>query len=219
MTTITPNNTPDRFRRASGFTLVEIMIGATISSFILAGVLTTFLFMGRSGANIQNYTDMESQARKALEYFAEDTRQASALTWVTKNQVRLTVNSTNYVTYTYADGATANSGTLTRQITLVSNGNVVGTMVLLTGIVNPTSRTSDSQTNCTPFFRGYNLNGVEFKAIQYASPSAADLTAASTGTKQLQISMEAMRTSRTVMSATNTVLSARFILRNKAVTA
>jgi hypothetical protein len=31
--------------------------------------------------------------------------------------------------------------------------------------------------------------------------------------------MEAMRTSRTVNSATNTVLSARFILRNKAVTA
>jgi len=195
------------------------MIGSTLGAFILAGVLSTFLFMGRSGANIQNYTDMETQARKALEYFAEDTRQASAITWVTKNQVKLTVNTIYYVYYTYADGATANTGTLTRLITLVSNGSTVSTTVLLTGIVNPTSRSSDTDTACTPFFRGYNLNGVEFKAIEYATPSAADLTAASTGTKQLQISMEAMRTSRTVNSATNTVLSARFILRNKAVTA
>lgn len=215
MTTTTPSLILDRRRRRAGFTLVEMMIGATISSFVLAGILSTFLFMGRSGANIQNYSDMETQARKALELFAQDTRQASAITWVSPNQLRLVVNGNNH-TYTYTNGASANTGTLTRTTVIAS---VTTNTVLLTGIINPVPRTSDTQTTCTPFFRAYNINGTEFKAIQYAVPTATELATASSGTKQLQISMEASRTSQTVASATNTVLSARFILRNKRVTA
>jgi Tfp pilus assembly protein PilW len=185
------------------------MIAASISSFILAGILSSFLFIGRSGANVQNYSDMESQARKALELFAEDTRQASAVTWVTNEQLVLTVNGNPY-TYTYANRS------LTRQ-TVISGTTT--TTTLLTGIIPPVARTATNGATCTPFFRGYNINGVEFTAIQYASPSAGDLAAASSATKQLQISMEASRTTRTVTAATNTVLSARFILRNKRVTA
>jgi len=49
--------------------------------------------------------------------------------------------------------------------------------------------------------------------------TAAERTAASSSTKQLQITLEATRTNTTVVAATNTVLSARFILRNKIVTA
>jgi len=185
------------------------MVAAAISSVILAGIFSSFLFIGRSGANIQNYSDMESQARKALELFAEDSRQASAVTWLTNNQIRLTVNG-NPHTYTYA------SGSLTR--TTVISGNTT-TTTLLTGIIAPVARTDTNGATCTPFFRGYNINGIEFTAIQYANPSAGDLAAASSATKQLQISMEASRKSQTVTSATNTVLSARFILRNKRVTA
>lgn len=218
MTTTTPSPTLNR-RPAAGFTLVELMIGSSLAAFILAGILSTFLFMGRSGANIQNYSDMESQARRALEIFAEDSRQANSITWVTGNQIRLFLGAvaTDYTDYTYANGASANKGTLTRRV--VVNNVTVSTTVLLSGIINPVARTSDAQTNCTPFFRGYNINGVELKAIQYTSPSATDLSSASSATKQLQISMEASRTSRTVAAATNTVLSARFILRNKRVTA
>ena len=51
------------------------------------------------------------------------------------------------------------------------------------------------------------------------APVAAELAAAGTNTKQLQISLQASRTNQTVVAATNTVLSARFILRNKIVTA
>jgi hypothetical protein len=47
----------------------------------------------------------------------------------------------------------------------------------------------------------------------------AERTVANGTTKQIQISLEASRTNRTVVAATNTVLSARFILRNKKVTA
>lgn len=48
--------------------------------------------------------------------------------------------------------------------------------------------------------------------------TAAKREAASGVTKQLQIYLKSGRTSSTVNTATNTVLSARYILRNKRVT-
>lgn len=191
MITITPLPGPETARRPSrrrGFTLVEVMIGATISGFVLVGVLTTYLFLGRSGANVQNYNDMEAEARRALEQFAQDTRQASAIAWNSAESVTLIVDSVA-VTYTHASGRFARiSGGVTRTI--------------LTGI--------------TAFsFKAYTITGAEIPGIG----TTTTLAAAGQTTKQLQISLQASRRSQTVTTATNTVLSARFILRNKRVTA
>ncbi len=194
MTTITPsparNPLPAR-RRLRGMTLVEVMISATIGSFVLTAVITTFLFMGRSGANVQHYSDMEGQARKALELFAEDVRQASAIAWTSNQNVLLTVNGAG-IRYSYA------SNTLTR--------------------TNTTSGVASSLMT--------GISSFEFLAYKISDPvnplpltTAAELTTAGKQTKQLQISLEARRQSTTVVAATNTVLSARFILRNKKVTA
>lgn len=191
-TTLSPvRNLPAGSRRNRAFTLVEVMVSATIASFILAAVITTFLFMGRSGANVQHYSDMEGQARKALEVFAQDVRQASAIAWTSNQNVLLTVNGTG-IRYSYA------SGVFTR--TNTSNGAAVN---LMTGV-----------------------STFEFIAYKISDPvnpiplaTATDLINAGKQTKQLQISLEARRQSTTVVAATNTVLSARFILRNKKVTA
>lgn len=180
---------------AGGFTLVELMIGSTLGSFILAAVLSTFLFMGRSGANVQNYNDMESQARNALELFAQDTRQASGIVWTDANTVVLTV-ATLRVTYQYNPTAQR----FARQEVVIATSVVNSTRVLITGI--------------TSFaFSAYNITGANVPIS-----TAAERTAANGTTKQLQISLEAARNSRTVVAATNTVLSARFVLRNKRVT-
>jgi len=40
--------------------------------FILTGVLSAFLMMGRSGYNAANYSMMEAEARRALESFSEE---------------------------------------------------------------------------------------------------------------------------------------------------
>lgn len=167
------------------------MIGATLGAFLLTAVLSTFLFMGRSGANMQNYSDMEAQARKALEIFAEDVRQASAITWNSATELDLTVNSTT-VRYLYDSAAS----TFYRRA-------ASGTTALITGISADTFE-----------FKAYNVAGTELPLT-----TSAELTAATSSTKQLQISLEASRTNTTVVAATNTVLSARFILRNKVVTA
>src|SRR5687768_8371619 len=120
ITTLSQKRLDAARRRSRGFTLVEMMVGATISTIILAGTLSTFLYIGRSGMNLRNYNDMEAQARKSLEIFAEDTRQASAVAWASPSSVKLIVDSKE-IFYTYA------SGQFTRTTT-------TSTTTLLTGI-------------------------------------------------------------------------------------
>jgi len=184
MTTIT--RLPARKRgRLRGLTLVEVMIAAALSGAILTAVLTTFLFLGRSGENIVNYAEMESQARRGLELFAEDTRQASDIAWNSATEVRLTVNFA-YVVYGYDAG--------NRVFYRTADG---------------TRRTIISGVDAFSF-QGYKITG--------GVVDLSDLAQAAQVTKQLQISLRASRTTATVATATNTVLSARFILRNKHVT-
>jgi prepilin-type N-terminal cleavage/methylation domain-containing protein len=185
MTTTTPSPVLDARRTArAGFTLVEVLIASGLAAFILTAVLTTFLFLGRSGVNVQNYNDMEAQSRRSLEQFAQDVRQASSITWTSSTDVTLVVDSAN-VRWSFA------SATFSR----TAGGS---TRAMITGIT-------------TFSFKAYSITGVEI--------SLSDLAAAGRQTKQLQISLEAARTNRTVARATNLVLSARYILRNKRVTA
>lgn len=168
------------------------MIGASIGSFVLLGIITTFLFLGRSGANIANYAEMESQAREGLEFFAQDTRQASELNWNSAQSVSLLVKG---VSVTYAFNPTAK--TFSRRI----GSSPAAT--LIEGISTFT-------------FSGYMITGGSVDLSDLSTSAKRDN--ASRVTKQIQIYLKSSRTSTTVTSATNTVLSARFILRNKRVT-
>ena len=174
--------------------MVELMVSATLGSFLLLAVLTAFLFLGRSGSNMQNYTEMEVQARRAIETFAEDVRMAKDATWNTSQSLTLTVvnsaGTTSTCTYTYSP----TEKTFTR---------VAGTSTqrLITGI-------------STFSFTAYKINTA---TIDLSDSST--LSSASSLTKQVQISLRTIRSTRTVTDATNSVISARFILRNKKVTA
>jgi len=190
ITTPSPTAKGSAARSRRGFTLTEVMIAAFIAAIVLTAVLTTALFIGRSAMNIRNYTDMESQARKMLEYFAEDTRQASSVTWNTSNSLTLVVNTSN-ITYAY------NPTTLTLTRTLTGSPNV-------------------TVTNINTFqFIAYTINGTQITDFS----TAAARTTAANGTKQVQISLAASRNRQTLTNTTSTVLSARYILRNKKVTA
>jgi len=190
MTSTTPSPT-DRRRR--GMTLVEVMVSVVLSSMILSGVLSTTLMIGRAGLAVRNYADMTAQARKGLEQFAQDTRQASEIVWNSASSVTLTVDSTS-VTYAYS----STLGTFTRTIGTAST-------TLISGV-------SSFQ------FIGYTITGVDVSGANDLS-TAAGRTAAAKVTKQMQISLTITRTSVVSASVTNAVLSARYTLRNKRVTA
>lgn len=171
------------------------MISAALSSFILAGVLTSFVFIGRSGYNAASYSTMEAEARRALETFSEETRMASDLTWNSASSVTLTVvtsGSSYQVTYAY-DSSTS--------------GATAQCFYRMLGTTSSTSPKLVLVHNVTDFaYRRYKVvNGVDYSASNNLE------------TKQLQITLRAVRTGATTVAATNAVLSARVVLRNKSV--
>lgn len=189
--TTTTIRSPDREPRR-GFTLVEVMVSATLGTMILAAVLSMFLFLGRTSANIVNYAEMEAQTRSGLERFAQDTRQSSDITWNSANSITLEIGATT-ITYTH--------NSTTEEFSRTTGGN---TEILLDGI--------------TSFiYSGYKITGASVDLSDLST--VAKRQSASDVTKQVQIYIEAARQSTTATRVTNTVLSARYILRNKRVTA
>jgi prepilin-type N-terminal cleavage/methylation domain-containing protein len=181
--------------RCRGFTLSEVMIASTLGVIVLAAIMSTFLMLGRSGYNAANYSMMEAESRRALERFSNEARMANDITWNSSSSITLRVvtgSTTQLVTYAYdnsTSGATAQ--TFYRKL-----GNAASTSTPLV-LVRNVSEFS---------FRRYKVvNGVDFTANNNLE------------TKQIQITLRSVRTGVTTVAATNAVLSARIVLRNKAV--
>jgi prepilin-type N-terminal cleavage/methylation domain-containing protein len=189
-----PTTLPDGRRGRAGFTLAEVLIATTISSFVMAAVISSFLMMGRSGANAYAYVGMESESRKGLERFGEDVRMAKNVTWASSTDVSLAVmhlddTNTDTVRY-YWDTATSSA---TYHCFLR---------------VGPDPVTGASGTQILM----HNVQNFEFVRWLIGTSGAAtnDL-----GTKQLQLRLTLRQQAVTVVAATNLVVSARFVLRNK----
>lgn len=185
-------------QRRKGFTLPELMMAATLSVVVVGGALSTSLMITRSGINISQYEDMESESRRTLEQFGQDVRMAKRIVWHNANSITLTIPTDNSgsptaianFTYTYDAAAKTFSRTST-----------AGTTVLLSGI-----------EECT--LMGFQLNGQPTHTS--ASP---DWTIVANSTKQLQLSISSRRSQSSQVNSTQKVISARFILRNKRVAA
>lgn len=189
-----PRHPRPRLRRA--FTLVEVMVSAGLSGIVLVAILTAFIFIGRASISMRNYSDMETEARNAMETFAQDVRMSSGAVWNSATSLTLTIEQGGgSVTATYAYRPTASGAIPARTFTRTIGGN---TDILIT-----------------------NIRSFEFNAysIDTTTISLASINASTSGaTKQVQISLETERTNRALALATNKVISARFVLRNKNVT-
>lgn len=207
-------------RRQGGFTLVEVLIGATVSSFLLVGVLAAFLMMGRIGANIRNYTEIEAKARKSLELFSREVRLAYDVSSYSGTSVTLKIpdttssrtgTGTGAYTVTYAfdsvNGLFTRTGPPIDQPTGTSS-----TTSLITGVQAISGSTFLNyyryvrQTSTDSLGKGYEEgfgDGVSNVAIN------------SREIQQIEVNFLLQRKDVTVATATNKVLSARFILRNK----
>ena len=73
-----------RFKPTSGFTLVELIIGMSLSLMVMAAILSGYVFLGRNftrslGISSANQPTLESQGRRTLTYLAQDARMATEL--------------------------------------------------------------------------------------------------------------------------------------------
>jgi hypothetical protein len=173
-----------------------MIVSTGLSGVLMTGVLSSFILMGQNSYNAANYSVMEAESRRALASFTEEARMADNITWTSSNSVTLSVvNSTSHYDVTYAyDSST--SGTTARSF------------YRKLGTASSTSTPQILVRNVSDFaFRRYKVvNGTDFSASN-------DLE-----TKQIQITLRTVRTGMTTVNATNAVLSARVVLRNKHVT-
>lgn len=168
------------------------MIGAALGSVVLAGVMSTFLMLARSGVSAVNYTTMDTQSRFALEEFAQDVRMASNVTWNSSSSITLTVpenytSTSNQVTYTW--------------------DNTVGSASYRCFYRVPGDSTATSPK--TIYIR--NITTFSFARFDRLNGT----TSSNSSTKRIQISMTVTSTAQTVVNTTDQLVSASFILRNK----
>lgn len=112
---------PGRGRgRNRGFTLVELLVGATLSAAVMAAVLSSYIYLGRSLNRLSNQQILETEARRTVDTFMQDVQRASGVdttATLSASTVRLilpgTTGATTTVTYTFTND-TGGNGTLVR---------------------------------------------------------------------------------------------------------
>lgn len=175
------------------------MVAATLSLLVLAGVLSAFLMIGRSGFLASSYSELERETRRGLETFGDDARKAVDIHWNSSQSVTLSLvtatNATTLVTYAYdADPSSATAGSFYRVVGDAASTNP--RLVLVHRVAADFA------------FQRFKLeqSGVE------DNTATSDLE-----TKQIQIAMRASRAGVTTVAANQSALSACYILRNKRV--
>jgi len=168
--------------------VVELLVAMTISTMALAAVISTVTFVARSTIATSDYSDMDREARTGLELFARDVRMASDVVSFSEDAVTLQV--------------VTSGGTMSVNYTFVPQTRIFyrayGTAsqrVLISNIEN--FRLSRYSIAIDPD------TGQPEEAINHAE------------TKQIQLELRAVRTGPAKAFASNNVVSARYILRNK----
>jgi hypothetical protein len=182
---------------------------------------------------MQNYSELEAKGRNVLEQFSREARMAYDIndgvttlrdfTAATKpvsirfyipdtSGTREGTSSRSYtVTYEFkADPSDATKTIFTRTGPPINDPTGTSAQTTLMSNVAKLSATTDYFR----YFKHLNSSSSYYSSIA-ASPVNDQQAASYRDAKQIEVNFVAQRTSRTVTTATNKVLSARFILRNK----
>jgi hypothetical protein len=165
-----------------------------LSGIVLAGVLNTYLQLMRSGVRLTQYAEMNAQIRRGLEQLGVDLQNATAITWNSASDITLTVptlsGATRQVTYAWTSGTQS-----LFQVPGADSTATLGRIFLVNGI---------------PAFAGGGA-GVSFARFDRdGNPAITDLA-----TKRVQVVMNVVRQAQTAATATDTTVSAAFLMRNK----
>lgn len=188
--------TKEANRRASAaFTLTELMMATAISGLVLASMVSTFFVFAVGSKSVGAYTMMSNDSRLVLEHFARDIRAAEDVTQADASTLTVQTPTTSFyngtsVTYDYDEDTK-----------------------FLSRIEEDDSGTAISNKTL--------LQGVEQFTFSYFDPLGAKLSLNTASillsVKSVQVDAEMERSvSRT--EATDYIISARFMMRNRPVT-
>lgn len=175
----------------------------SLALIVMSAVLSSYAFLGRNLTRLANQHDVETYARRAQAYFAQDVRMASEVSSPTSTSLTLnlpTATGTTTVSYTYYASATTVGGVDIPAFSLARRSPASsGTPLVLVRDIVALSFT----------FRYYDASGTE-----YTTPSSADYRL---GLKQVSYSYVARSGSGVngTLTRNYTAESPRFALRNK----
>lgn len=180
-------------RRFAAFTLAEVLIASTLATVVMAGVLSAFVFFGRTGLAVGHYQKMENELRRGLEIFSGDVRMATDIEWQTPWRITLSV---------------AGSGGAPRRIAYAfepeSGDALTGTLLRIHEDGRRETLVHDVSTDFS------------FKRYKLEQPGVIDNTALNDlETKQLQLNLRTLRLTTGGPASTQAAISARYVLRNK----
>ena len=183
---------PDRSTRClgratAGYTLVETMVTSVIGTFILAGVLTSYVLCARYFYAISNYWEIHSQGRYTIERFACDMRAVSDVASINTNS----------------------SLVVTIPITFDNAGNAITTKTVTYSYTNGILNRTDSALNQTDQLAA-NIYQLQFRLYD----RVGNLNTVIANSKSLQVELY-LRKFTAGRAQTEDYLSARLDMRNK----
>jgi prepilin-type N-terminal cleavage/methylation domain-containing protein len=187
-----------------GFTLVELIIGMTLSAMLMLAVLSAYVFLGRNLTRLALQQEQERQSRGTLARLTADLRLTQSVSSATNDALALTLPA-GTVTYTY--------NSTTKTLTRTASFGASPTLVLLG---SPASVALGSPAPgaivCTVFAFNYFTTKDGAPTDQVTPANYVPLSI-----KQVAVSftLEAGTIGGTGASVTFKTASGRFILRNR----
>lgn len=213
-----------RHKSRHGFTLVELLIGASLSAAIMAAVLSSYIYLGRGLTRLGNQQTVEMEARRTIAYFAQDIQSASGVSFtsVTAPDFYVTFTLANsgtngvatQVTYYYSrDGATPSICGNTVTVPAHALVRALGTGSALTQPAQVILRNIVS-TDDGCYLRFYDSSG---SAYDNGSAPYTTVTTYSAGIKQAALAFNTQlgNASNGTRTPIYSVASSRLVLRNK----
>jgi len=213
--------------------MFELLVATGLSGIILTAVLTTFVLIGKSLRGIRDYSEIETNARKALENMSREIRGAFSIENISSTAFTLCLpdsngaNTPDTKTYTYSvSGSTVynqskSSGAYIVTYSYNSSGKSI-TRTTYDTSGNPTTSTfisnveAISGNNIFNYYKLYVVTSTNDPlGVGYVNGFIANTTSSQNEVQQLEVKFLIREKAQTTVDATNKVLSARFVLRNK----
>jgi prepilin-type N-terminal cleavage/methylation domain-containing protein len=158
-------------KKSRGFTLVEVLIGMTLSLMLMGAVLSSYTFLARHFTRSLGFTSpfqptLEAQGRRTLAYFTQDMGMASSFSGTPGASSLMLILPTRSGTTTVTYAYNAGQQTLTRT---VSGG---ASLTLHRGLLSFSFEYYDIQDRPYTSFTGY-LSGIKKISMSFSAQTGS----------------------------------------------